>query len=94
MSRLLVLVVVVSLVGCGGDGRSSDSVEEEVQTFIQDRLAGEQDATLSSIDCVKREGNEYECIADFATNTGTLRISGVATCEETCLWRTESASKL
>lgn len=94
MTRLFVLVLVAAgftTAGCGGDGRSSESVENEVRTWVQKLMAGEQDATLSSVDCVKREGNQYGCIADFATNTGTVRVSGVATCEDKCLWRTEDA---
>ena len=81
------LCLLALLTGCGGDGWTSDEVEDAVRVTMGERIAElAPDGSLASLDCAKRQGNEFTCLAEVSAPDGSAVLTASVTCEVDCIW--------
>lgn len=45
---------------------------------------------LGSLDCAKKDANEFSCLAEVSTPEGGAMLTLAVTCEDECIWTTEN----
>lgn len=82
------LCLVAILASCGGgDGWTSEDVELSVRASMEQRITEiDQAGRLDSLDCVKRDSNEFRCLAEVSASDGAATLTATVTCEVDCIW--------
>ncbi len=62
-------------------------MEEVLRAGMQEKMTElVPGSTLDSLDCARRQGNEFSCIAEMTAPDGAATITASVTCETECIW--------